>query len=192
MSRSAAVILIACAMLWALPERAVAEDEYAPHTPTLLFQLTGPLTTADAEALAAALKKLPSVHKAIVDPEKLTAQVRFDSHVVSFHQVAVAILQTRPACDPTLRFTVAAYPLADNAGKLDALFAGKRLNDRVRVEPIDKKTGVFLLHFKPLTIDPADKKPQGFNGGHLNHPVHDPPPRGLGLELVYESGNISP
>ena len=52
---------------------------------------------------------------------------------------------------------------------------------RVRIEPLDKSKGEFIVHFLPLELEPGESGPQGFNGGHLNHPIHDPVPRaGLG------------
>ena len=118
-------------------------------------------------------------------------RVRFDSHVVSYHQIAKAIAEAGAPrgkkFDPTLKLTVPGYAKGDASAKVDAVLAGKRLNQRVPVEPLDKSRGEFLLHFLPLTLDPADRKPQGFNGGHLHHPISDPPPRGLGLECSYES-----
>ena len=68
---------------------------------------------------------------------------------------------------------------------------GKRLNQRVRIEPLDKTRGEFLVHLLPLQLDPAASGPQGFNGGHLNHPIHDPPPRGLGLTCIYAAEDVS-
>jgi hypothetical protein len=115
--------------------------------------------------------------------------VQFDSHVVSYHQVAQAIADagTRAgkAYAPRLKIRVPEYAQADNKARVDALFAGKRLNQRVRIEPTDRAKGEFIVHFLPLQIDPADPAPQGFNGGHLNHPIHDAPPRGLGLQFSY-------
>jgi hypothetical protein len=53
------------------------------------------------------------------------------------------------------------------------------------MEPVDKAKGEFVIHFLPLEVDPNDSSPKGFNGGHLHHPIHDPSPRGLGLETTY-------
>src|SRR4051794_27494091 len=72
---------------------ASGEDAYAPHTPTLLFHLVN-FAPDDADALGAALTKVASVRKVEVNPAKGYAQVRFDSHVVSYHQVAQAIAET--------------------------------------------------------------------------------------------------
>jgi hypothetical protein len=54
---------------------------------------------------------------------------------------------------------------------------------------LDKTKGVFFVYLLPLQLDPAATGPQGFNGGHLNHPLHDPPPRGLGLTCIYAAGD---
>jgi copper chaperone CopZ len=171
-------------------------DAPAPHTPTLAFLLTGADTPADAAAIRAAVQPLKSVSKVAVDSARSSVQVRFDSHVVSYHQVAQAIRDAGTATGknyaPRLKLTVPDYAQGDNAAKVDAIFAGKRLNTRVRLEPLDKARGEFLVHFLALTVDPADPAVQGFNGGHLNHPLHDPPPRGLGLACIYASTDDRP
>jgi copper chaperone CopZ len=164
------------------------EDAYRPHTPTLTFHLTQADEPADAEAIRASVQKVASVLK--ITFVKSTVQVRFDSHVVSYHQVAQAIAEAGTSrgktFDPHLKIIVPDYAKADNAIKVDAIFTGKRLNQRVSIKPCDRTRGEFFIHFLPLTVDPADKKPQGFNGGHLHHPIHDEPPRGLGLDCDYE------
>jgi len=167
------------------------DDAYAPHTPMLIFHLTALTDPKDADAINAAVTRLPGVRKVSVDPAQGYALVRFDSHVVSYHQVAQAIADAGAASgkqfDPRLKIQVPDYAKGENAGKVDAIFAGKRLNQRVHVEPLDKAKGEFLVHFLPLKIDSAARGPQGFNGGHLHHPINDPPPRGLGLEMSYET-----
>ena len=55
----------------------------------------------------------------------------------------------------------------------------------MRIEPLDKSKGEFVVHFLPLELHAAATGPQGFNGGHINHPIHDAPPRGLGLLCIY-------
>jgi copper chaperone CopZ len=164
-------------------------EDYQPHTPTLIFYLSNVKDARDAEAIRAALTPLKSVRPVKVAVEAGTVQVRFDSHIVSYHEVAQAIADGGKAVgkkfDPRLKLTVPAY--AQNASKVDALFAGKRLNTRVTIEPVDRVVGVFLIHFLPLVREPDVTGPQGFNGGHLNHPLHDPVPRGLGLECHYAS-----
>jgi acetyl esterase/lipase len=165
------------------------DDAYQPHTPTLIFHLTGANRPEDEEAIRATVQKLPSLRKCVVNTARGYVQVRFDSHVVSYHQVAQAIADAGTArgktFDPRLPILVPEY--AQNAAKVDEVFAGKRLNQRVRIEPVDKAKGEFVIHFLHLEIDPSETGPQGFNGGHLNHPMHDPPPRGLGLKFTYAS-----
>ncbi len=160
-----------------------------PHPVPLAFYLTGADGAGDEAAITAELKKVKSVSTVTLNLKGGHVRVVFDSHIVSYHQVAQAIAdagrQTKKQYDPRLKMRVPEYPVGDNAAKVDALLAGKRLNQRVRIEPLDKARGEFLIHFRPLEIDPAEKGPQGFNGGHLNHPIHDPPPRGLGLTCIY-------
>jgi hypothetical protein len=164
------------------------DEDYAPHTPTLTFHVQGLAPEATVPIIQAE-QKLPSVSAARVDAAHGLVQVRFDSHIVSYHQVAQAIrdggAKIGQKYDPTLRFVVAEYATGDNARKVDAIFAGKKLNTRVKVEPLDKAKGVFVVHLLPLQVDASDALPQGFNGGHLHHPISDPPPRGLGLESSY-------
>lgn len=179
---------IAFGIAGALNAAEADDDGYRPHTPTLVFHLTDAGTIADTEAIRASVGKVASVSKVIFAPG--VVQVRFDSHVVSYHQVAQAIADAGASrgknFDPTLKLIVADYAKTNNAAKVDAVLAGKRLNQRVRIEASDKLRGEFLLHFLPLTLDAADPAPQGFNGGHLHHPISDPPPRGLGIACSYE------
>jgi hypothetical protein len=144
---------------------------------------------SERDALRAALLHVKSVKSAAVGEKGNYVTVQFDSHVVSYHQVAQAIADAGTKAGkkyaPHLKLRVPQYAEGGNAAKVDALFAGKRLNQRVRIEPADKSKGEFVLHFLQLQLDPTDAAPQGFNGGHLNHPIHDAPPRGLGLQLVY-------
>lgn len=165
-----------------------------PHTPTLIFHITGAAGEGDADAIRGAVQKLKSVLSVNVSTERGFAQVRFDSHVVSYHQFAQAIADAGTArgkkFDPCLKILVPEYAQRGNAVKVDAVLAGKRLNQRVRIEPLDRMRGEFLIHFLPLTIDPAEAGPQGFNGGHLHHPISDPAPRGLGLPCSYETGGV--
>ena len=164
-------------------------DAYQPHTPTLIFYLSNVTGPEDAEAIRVSVQKLASVKKVNADPARGFVQVRFDSHVVSFHQVAEAIasagIPLNKKYDPRLKIRVPEYPQPGNAAKVDAIFAGKRLNQRVKIEPVDKTKGDFIIHFLPLQIPAGGTGPEGFNGGHLNHPIHDPPPRGLGLTCIY-------
>ncbi|HSV14137.1 MAG TPA: hypothetical protein VLI90_07750, partial [Tepidisphaeraceae bacterium] len=168
-----------------------AGDEVrAPHTPALMFYLTGATESRDADAIRAAVGKLKIATVLEVNTQRGYAHIRFDSHVVSYHQVAQAIMDAGPSLgkqyDPYLIFRVPDYAKADNAEHVDAIFAGKKLRTRVNVTPIDKSQGEFAVHFLPLKIDPAVTAPQGFNGGHLHHPVSDPAPHGLALESSYE------
>jgi copper chaperone CopZ len=170
-------------------------DAYQPHTPTLIFYLTNVSGPEDSEAIRASVLKLASVKKINADTARGFVQVRFDSHVVSYHQVAEAIAEAGNALgkkyDPRLKIRAPEYAQPGNAAKVDAIFAGKRLNQRVKIEPVDKTKGDFIVHFLPLQIPAGGTGPEGFNGGHLNHPIHDPPPRGLGLTCIYASEDDS-
>jgi len=169
-----------------------APDEIRqPHTPTLIFYLSGANGQPDVDSLRAAVQKLKSATVRDLNTNRSYARIRFDSHVISYHQVAQALADAGTVLgkhyNPFTIFVVPDYAQSNNAARVDAIFAGKRLNTRVTVKPLDKTRGKFLVYFLPLQIDPKSSAPQGFNGGHLHHPISDPAPRGLGLPSDYES-----
>lgn len=150
-----------------------------PHPVTKTFYVSGVTTTADADKIMDAVKKLPSV----TDVKELTPKsgyirVAFDTHVIASHLIAQAIIENGGR-DIHITFGVPEY--AQNAEKLDALFAKIEKQRSVRIEAVDKAKGEFKLVYLPITPDPADPRKVGFNYGHLGHPVHDAPPKGLGL-----------
>jgi copper chaperone CopZ len=186
--------LLLCAALSRAADAAKDDEPYAPHTPTLIFYLTGADGQKDVDAISGAISKLKSASTTEVNTSRSYVRVRFDSHVVSYHQVAQAISDAGKSIgkkyDPWLIFIVADYAKGANAEKVDEIFAGKRLNTRVTVKPLDKGRGEFMVHFLPLVVDPKISAPQGFNGGHLHHPISDPAPRGLALESSYADRDI--
>ncbi|HZZ27080.1 MAG TPA: hypothetical protein VFE46_03655 [Pirellulales bacterium] len=189
---------MAAFLVIALPKTpATAQDaKSGKHPPVAVTFFIQQIDSADErEALRAALQKIKSVTAATFGSHGEYVTVQFDSHVVSYHQIAQAIADAGTAArkkyDPQLKIEIPEYATADHAAKIDVLFSGKRLNQRVRIEPLDKAKGEFAVHFLSLELDPNTTGPQGFNGGHLHHPIHDPPPRGLGLEMNYLSGQDS-
>jgi hypothetical protein len=166
-----------------------SDDPHAPHTPTLIFYLSGKLNQNDLNVVRYYVTDLKTADLVEMNTSRGFARVRFDSHVVSYHQIAQAIADAgehlHKHYDPYLIFIVPDYAKSGNAAKVDAIFAGKRLNQRVHVTPLDKTKGIFQIHFLPLESDQAATGPQGFNGGHLHHPLSDPPPNGLGLPSSY-------
>lgn len=187
----AAVMLVGVAVTTSVLAQKKPADAPPPHTPTLIFYLSGATTPQDQDAIAASIGKLSSASLVDFNPKRSYVRIRFDSHVVSYHQVAQAIADAggtlKKNYDPYLIFCVPDYSKANNAASVDAIFAGKRLNTRVHVTALDKAKGLFVIHFLPLKIDSGDSSPQGFNGGHLHHPISDPAPRGLGLASSYAS-----
>lgn len=177
------VLLLIAAVTLAVEKKPTTQRN--PHPVDLTYYLSNATDDTDAAAISTALMKVKSVSKAEVNLKIGYVQVGFDSHAVSYHQVAQAIADagalTKKTYDPRLKVRVLEYTTADNAAKVDAILSGKRLLQHVRIEPLDKSKGEFIVHFLPLVLDPAEHGPQGFNGGHLNHPIHDAPPRGLGL-----------
>ncbi len=166
-----------------------ASEPTAPHTPTLIFYLTGAHSASDVTAIRAAVQKLKTAGTLEVNTNCSFVRVRFDSHVVSYHQVAQAITDAGDSLgkkyDPFLVFAVNNYARSNNPARVNAIFAGKRLNTRVKVTLLDGSKGTFAVHFLPLSASPGETTLPGFNGGHLHHPISDPPPRGLGLVSSY-------
>src|SRR5262249_32965412 len=142
------------------------------HTPTLIFYVTGlgGDGMGDAAALRTSIERLKSASVVEVNAGRSYVRVRFDSHVVSYHQVAQAISDAGATLgrhyDPRLVYCVADYAKGDNAAKVDDVFGGKRLNSRVHVVALDRDKGLFLVRFLPLQVDASTEDPQGFNGGH--------------------------
>lgn len=156
-----------------------AKAALKPHPVVKTFYVSGVKTTADADKIMDAVKKLPSV----TDVKELTPKsgyirVAFDTHVIASHLIAQAILDNGGR-DIHITFTVPEY--GQNAERLDALFSKIEKQRSVKIEPLDKAKGEFKLIYLPITPDPNDPRKVGFNYGHLGHPVHDAPPKGLGL-----------
>jgi len=188
---SAIYIFLAGLILFSTADAQTDSAPAKPHTPTLIFYLTYANSQNDLNYIHYTIKQLKSAELVQVNTSRGYARIQFDSHVVSYHQVAQAIVDAgelqHKEYDPCLIFTVPDYSKGDNAAKVDAIFAGKRLNQRVQVTPLNKAKGQFLIHFLPLKVDAAVSGPQGFNGGHLHHPISDPAPQGLGLVSEYSS-----
>ena len=54
----------------------------------------------------------------------------------------------------------------------------------VKVEATNPAKGEFVVNFLPLKLDPSKNAPQGFNRGAFGHPIHDAPPKMLGLDFA--------
>jgi copper chaperone CopZ len=190
------VCLSALIVLAAVTGVAPAEQkEVVPHPVTITFYISGITSDKCIEEITASLKKVPSFTKI----EGLTvksgfANVSFDSHVVSFHEVAQAIAYANgndaKPCPTTIKIRVPEYAQGDNAAKVDEIF--KKLDTKVKIEATDKAKGEFVVSFLPLKADPSKKGPQGFNGGQLGHPIHDEAPKGLGLKFSVVKEPLAP
>jgi copper chaperone CopZ len=169
----------------------------APHPTTQTYYISNVSSDKDAASITESLQKVKSVTKVeSLTPKSGYANISFDSHVVSYHQVAQAIMDAEPQNgkkhEVTMKVRVPDYTKDDNATKVDEVFA-KQKSD-VRVECVDKEKGEFVMHFLPLKTDPSKNGPQGFNGGKFGHPIHDPAPKGLGLafSIVREGAPKAP
>jgi copper chaperone CopZ len=170
----------------AVPSLAAEKKEVVPHPVTATFYIDHVQCSSCVDAITESLKQVKSVTAVKMNPADGYANISFDTHVSSYHQIAQAVAAAAPQHDDkyvaSLKFKVADYPKADNAAKIDAVFAKSK--DQVKVEPTDKAKGEFVLHFLPLAVDAKKEGPQGWNAGKFGHPIGDPAPKGLGLKFV--------
>lgn len=174
--------------LFALIASASAAEQKAvvPNPVTATFYIVNVQCGSCVDAITESVKKVPSVTKV----EGLTgdsgfAQISFDNHASSYHQVAQAISDATPVHGDkyaaTLRLKVPDYAKGDNAAKVDEIFAKHKAD--VKVVTKDKAKGEFEIQFLPLKVDKEKKVPQGWNAGKFGHPIHDDAPKGLGLSF---------
>lgn len=185
MKTSAAVLasLSLLATTLTAADKPAAPAEHKPHPVTLTFYVTGVECGGCIDSITREVNEVPSVTNIEVSIIGGYANISFDTHVSSAHQIAQAIAEALPLhvkpYAASLKIRIPDYAKDGNAAKVDAVFA-KRAN-WVTVEPVDKAKGEFVIHFLPLQRDPAQKGPQGWNPGHFGHAIHDPAPKGLGL-----------
>lgn len=178
--RHFAPFIIPCMALSA-PAAEPAKKALEPHPVVRSFYVDGVTEAGVVEKITGALRELPSVTQVT----ELTAssgyvRVAFDTHVIASHLVAQT-MRDNGAASVHIAFRIPEY--SQNAEKLDALFARIEGQRFVRIEAKDRSAGQFKLTYLPITPDPGDPRKVGFNYGHLGHPVHDPPPKGLGLSF---------
>lgn len=191
MLSAAAAALLFAAPAWAADpaEKKPAEKKaLAPHPTTVTFFVSNVECGRCVDAITESVKKVKSVTgvKGLTDKSGY-ANVAFDSHADSFHQVAQAIADTSPVHDKkyevSIRFLIPEYAKGDNAAKVDAVL--KKLEDRLRIRCVDKEKGLFSAVFLKLDASTGNKERPGFNGGQIGHPIHDEAPKGLGLKFSF-------
>jgi copper chaperone CopZ len=161
------------------------------HRVRIVYYLTGLESPAEAQLITEKVKGLKSVTAVTVNTERHYALVIFDSHQLSYHQVAQAMVEAgtplKKAYDPRVVVSIPDYASPANKNRIDAVFADEKLKPWIAIEPIDAAKGLFFVHFRPLLIDPNKTGTQGFNGGYLTHPIHMAPPVGMALPFKYLS-----
>lgn len=175
--------LAALAVSAPVPEKKAPE----PHPTTVTFFIANVQCGECIGSITESLKKVRSFTGVTgLTPDSGYANVSFDSHANSYHEIANAIATAAPAhgkaYEPTLKLRIPDYAKGENAAGVDQVFAKQAAN--VKVEATDRAKGEFVVHFLPLKLDPAKNAPQGFNGGAFGHPIHDAPPKGLGLNFA--------
>lgn len=165
---------------WAAEKKAApGPNEPAPSTRT--FFISGVASEADVKAVTAAAMKVKSVTSVVdLTPTSGFANIAFDHHAVTHQQIAQAILEAG-AYQVSFKFVVPDYAKDGNAAKIDAVFA--RFAKLVTIEPLDRAKNLFVIRFLPFST--TDTKPlgNGFNFGHIAHPIIDPAPKGMGLRI---------
>jgi copper chaperone CopZ len=181
--------LVALFALAALAVSAPVAETKAPepHPTTVTFYIANVECGECLESITGSLKKVRSFTGLTgLTPDSGYANVSFDSHANSYHEIANAIATAAPAHGkayvPTIKLKIPAYATGDNAANVDKVFAKQSAN--VKVEAADRAKGEFVVNFLPLKLDSAKTAPQGFNGGAFGHPIHDAPPKGLGLDFA--------
>ncbi|MDO8544763.1 MAG: hypothetical protein Q7S40_30335 [Opitutaceae bacterium] len=153
-----------------------------PHPINKTFYVAGVSNASQVAAITAAISKLPSVTGVKeLTPTSGYVRVAFDTHVIASHLIAQTIMDQGPFT-VSLKFEVPEY--AKNSAALDALFAKLLATQRVKIEPTDPVKGRFVLTYLPIKPDASDPRKVGFNPGHLGHPIHDAPPKGMGLRMT--------
>ncbi|MBI5774787.1 MAG: heavy-metal-associated domain-containing protein [Verrucomicrobia bacterium] len=165
---------------------AAEKKAFVPHPVTATFYISNVQCGSCVDAVAESVKRVKSATDVKMQPGDGYAQISFDTHVSSYHQIAQAIAEAAPVHGdkyvPTLRMSVPDYAKGDNAAKVDAVFAKSK--DQVKVIAKNREKGEFEIQFLPLKVDAAKEGPQGWNAGKFGHPVGDPAPKGLGLKLL--------
>lgn len=166
--------------LAAAPKAKPGPKDYSAAART--FFIEGVKSDADVKAIIASASKVNTVSN-IVDltPSSGFANISFDHHSITHQQIAQAIADAGPF-KVSFKFLVPDYAKDDNAAKMDAVFA--RFAKNVAIEPLDKAKGLFVIRFLPFKPGTAGQPlANGFNFGHIAHPVIDPAPKGMGLRI---------
>jgi copper chaperone CopZ len=165
----------------AAPKAKPGPKDPAPSTRT--FFIEGVKSAADVQAVTAAASKVNTVSNVVdLTPASGFANISFDHHAVTHQQIAQAIADAGPF-KVSFKFLVPDYAKdAETAKKMDAVFA--RFAKSVSIEALDKAKGLFVIRFLPFTPGPAGQPlANGFNFGHIAHPIIDPAPKGMGLRI---------
>ena len=178
-----------------LNSTAAEKKEFIPHPVTTTFYISGVECGNCVDAISESVKKVKSVTAVNMEAATGYANISFDTHVSSAHQIAQAVADAVPVHGKpyaaTLKMHVPDYAKAGNAAGVDGVFAKRK--DWVNVETTDKAKGEFVIHFLPLKVDKSKEGPQGWNPGHFGHAVHDPAPKGLGLAFALsKEGQAAP
>jgi hypothetical protein len=191
-------LLLAAALALAAAVPTQADNQDGTKIPTkeghrvrLIYYLSEVSGQKEADAIVQAVKAIKTVTTASVNTNREYLKISFDSHEVSYHQVAQVIADVgagfNKKYDPRVVITIPDYSRPEVMPKIKAIFADEKFKPWIVIEPIDAAKGVFFVHFLPLALDPAKTGTQGFNGGYLTHPIHMVPPTGLALPFKYSA-----
>lgn len=178
-----AIATVACLLTLSIASGQQAKT-IKPNLVTHTFYVTNVECDQCVAAITDSVRKVKSVTDVKLRPGEGYAQVSFDSHAVTHHQVAQGIADAKSPHDRpysvSIRRNVPAYAEGDNAAQVDKAFAKGREFATVSVR--NREKGEFEFQFLPLKVDPTNSALQGWNGMTIGHAIADLPPKGLGLK----------
>jgi len=177
-----APILLAASLVSAADKKPQAKG-FKPHPVNKTFYIKGDMNAAKAKEIEAKISGTKSVTKV----EELTessgyVRVAFDTHVITSHMIAMSIMDSGDF-QVYLKIEIPEYD--EHKAAVDKVFALLLEKQKVKITPSDDGKGHFTLTYLPIELKTENLRANGFNYGHLGHKIHDPAPRGLGLNIKF-------
>lgn len=173
-----------------------AEPPKEPEKPvTLTFYITGMECPGCAYNVTNSLNDVKGFVEARIDSLlDGYANITFDDHKASVHQIAHAVAEAYPLhgkpYDAALKIRVPDYAKGDNEARVNGALS--KLKDAIAVIVEDKSKGLLLVRFQPLALKEKVAGPQGVDVAHILGLIRDPAPKGLGLAAELVSEGLTP
>ena len=158
----------------------------APKNQSLTFRVSGVECGSCMYAVQQSISETKGVKDVVILPGIETlATVSFDPILVSEHQIAQSIREALPLHGTpylaSLKIQIQKGTAPDMTKSLALL--RKMWATAVRIEPVDKEPGNYLLHFESLKTETQKPAPRGWN---LKQFTTDAKEAGLTLSLISE------